>query len=122
MDEYNKCYKLSPVEVKEISGDTYAEFFPGENTFDQDMNSLKFQTCNNTTVETAFEAFLKIESELRKYLVVFNWTCPNIFRLESENEIQSNPLKSKEQWQCHQAKACVMPLMAKCVEFGNKCD
>ncbi|GFQ63785.1 hypothetical protein TNCT_144641 [Trichonephila clavata] len=106
MDEYNKCYKLSPVEVKEISGDTYAEFFPGENTFDQDMNSLKFQTCNNTTVETAFEAFLKIESELRKYL----------------NEIQSNPLKSKEQWQCHQAKACVMPLMAKCVEFGNKCD
>ncbi|GFR32955.1 hypothetical protein TNCT_685461, partial [Trichonephila clavata] len=75
--------------AKEKAQDIYAEFFPGENTLDQDLNSFKFELCNNTNVET--------------------------------DEIQVNPLKSKEQLQSHEAKACAMPFMAKCVEFGNKC-
>ncbi|GFQ87287.1 hypothetical protein TNCT_518261 [Trichonephila clavata] len=52
IEEYNKCWNLSPAEAKERAQDIYAEFFPGENTLDQDLNSFKFELCSNTNVET----------------------------------------------------------------------
>ncbi|GFY38695.1 hypothetical protein TNIN_481621 [Trichonephila inaurata madagascariensis] len=104
LEEFNKCWRLTPTEAKEMAWDVYAEFFPGEYNLDR-LDPFKLETCNTTDIEKMFEIYSKIHEKLWKYM----------------KETQVNPLRSNEQMQCHKAKACASPLMAKCIEFGNKC-
>ncbi|GFQ71674.1 hypothetical protein TNCT_148341 [Trichonephila clavata] len=100
-DEYNKCWMLLPDEAKEIARDLYADFFPVE----QGMRPYMIERCKRINDESMFDVYLKVEKELKKYA----------------KEIQANPFRSKEQLQSHEVKVCAMPLMARCVEFGNQC-
>ncbi|GFQ70589.1 hypothetical protein TNCT_265811 [Trichonephila clavata] len=104
-EEYNKCYLLAPDEVKENAIALYAEYFPGEYTLDEGMKPCILELCKNKGDDTAFEIYSKIDIQMRQY----------------EREVQNNPLKAKEKMQMHYGKVCATPLIAKCVEFGNKC-
>ncbi|GFQ70590.1 hypothetical protein TNCT_265821 [Trichonephila clavata] len=68
-DEYLKCWNLAPPQVKEIFQAVFTEFFPGEYDLYQDMNPLKIRFCNKTTIENVYEFYVKMDSDLRTYVV-----------------------------------------------------
>ncbi|GFU89962.1 hypothetical protein TNCV_2438491 [Trichonephila clavipes] len=105
-EEYKKCWMLSPNELKERGLAAYAEFFPGEYKIEEGMDPYNTEVCKRKNGgDTMFEVFTYVGNELRKY----------------EREVLSDSRRSKEAMQIHNSKNCAMPLMAKCIEFGNQC-
>ncbi|GFQ71676.1 hypothetical protein TNCT_148351 [Trichonephila clavata] len=106
-DDYEKCWKLSPTEGKERAIASFSEFFPGEYKIEEGMRPFTAEVCKrNDGGNTMFEVFTHIEREFKKY----------------EKEVSSDPNRSEEAMQIHKSKECAMPIMAKCVEFGNQCS
>ncbi|KAF8787133.1 hypothetical protein HNY73_008761 [Argiope bruennichi] len=105
LDQYNQCYLKAPQSIRHLGADIFRDYFPGNFTGDDGLIPFTTQMCKDKENELFFKIWDRTEKELRAF----------------ERKMVMNLMLARDSVKTQTAKACVSPLIARCIEYGNAC-